>query len=173
MDRCSCMHFWVILFCTLWNFPARLCCLRKLAVILGLFYLKFIIWQQWLENKTNPVYTLVSKWMTSTSMFMKNLSAARKLFLEWLDCFYVCFWLSLLNSSSYLFFLYHSPSYQDCWFWDRISDSIAKTLSLHSTANKSLVTSVFIMSSGYIILMTLISLDFSIAYSNRFAYLFP
>ena len=48
---------------------------------------------------------------------------------------FMCFRLSLLHSTSYLFFLYRSPSNQDCTVIDSISDSIDKILIDHPSAN--------------------------------------
>ena len=48
---------------------------------------------------------------------------------------FMCFRLSLLHSTSYLFFLYRAPSSQNCSVLDAVSDSIDKALSLHSSAN--------------------------------------
>ena len=48
---------------------------------------------------------------------------------------FMCFRLSLLHSTSYLFFLYRSPSNQDCSVIDTISDNIDKILLDHPSAN--------------------------------------
>ena len=48
---------------------------------------------------------------------------------------FMCFRLSLLHSTSYLFFLYRSPSSQDCSVLDSVSQSIDSALTLHPSAN--------------------------------------
>lgn len=55
--------------------------------------------------------------------------------LEDINLPYMCFRLSLLHSTSYLYFLYRSPSSQDCSVIQSVSDSIDKALNLHHTAN--------------------------------------
>lgn len=65
----------------------------------------------------------------SMTMFGKNISVARELSLESLDCPYMCFWLSLLNSVIYL------SSSRDFRLLSKLSDHIEIILSLHSSAN--------------------------------------
>ena len=48
---------------------------------------------------------------------------------------FMCFRLSLLHSTSYLFFLYRSPSSQDCTVVDSVSQSIDSALTAHPSAN--------------------------------------
>ena len=48
---------------------------------------------------------------------------------------FMCFRLSLLHSTSYLFFLYRSPSSQDCSVIDSVSQSIDSALTNHPSAN--------------------------------------
>ena len=48
---------------------------------------------------------------------------------------FMCFRLSLLHSTSYLFFLYRSPSSDDCTVVDSVSQSIDSALTSHPSAN--------------------------------------
>ena len=48
---------------------------------------------------------------------------------------FMCFRLSLLHSTSYLFFLYRSPSSQNCAVLNAVSNSIDEALSVNPTAN--------------------------------------
>ena len=48
---------------------------------------------------------------------------------------YLCFWLALLHSISYFFFLYWSPSLSLCMVFDSISSNIDEVLSINSSAN--------------------------------------
>ena len=64
-----------------------------------------------------------------------NLPIAREPSLEDSKESFMCFRLSLLHSTSYLFFLYRSPSPQCCSVIDTVSSSIDNTLLLHPTAN--------------------------------------
>ena len=48
---------------------------------------------------------------------------------------FMCFRLSLLHSTSYLFFLYRSPSSQDCSVLDSVSQSIDSALTSYPSAN--------------------------------------
>lgn len=65
----------------------------------------------------------------SMSIFGKNISVGRELSLESLDCSYMSFWLSLLNSVIYL------SSSRDFRLLSKLSDHIEIILSLHSPAN--------------------------------------
>ncbi len=64
-----------------------------------------------------------------------NLPLARECTLESPNHPYMCFRLSLLHSTSYLFFLYRSPSSYDCTVIDVVSDNIDKALSSCPSAN--------------------------------------
>ena len=69
-------------------------------------------------------------------MYLKStLPISRREELELPDSPFMCFRLSLLHSTSYLFFLYRSPSNQDCSALDNISNSIDRALTLHPSAN--------------------------------------
>ena len=48
---------------------------------------------------------------------------------------YLCFWLALLHSVSYFFFLYRSPSLTLCTVFDSISSNIDEVLSINPSAN--------------------------------------
>ena len=48
---------------------------------------------------------------------------------------YLCFWLALLHSVTYFFFLYQSPSLWLCTVFDSISSNIDKVLSINPSAN--------------------------------------
>lgn len=64
-----------------------------------------------------------------------NLPISRELTLENPDDPFMCFRLSLLHSTSYLYFLYRSPASQNCSVIDSISTSIDSALSLHPSAD--------------------------------------
>ena len=64
-----------------------------------------------------------------------NLPIAREPSLEDSKESFMCFRLSLLHSTSYLFFLYRSPSSHCCSVIDTVSSSIDNALLLHPTAN--------------------------------------
>ena len=63
-----------------------------------------------------------------------TLPIARERALECNDQDYICFRLSLLHSTTYLYFLYCSPSSLSCAVVDAISDSIDRVISLHPAA---------------------------------------
>ena len=67
--------------------------------------------------------------------FKSSLPVSRQPNLEQSDQPFMCFRLSLLHSTSYLFFLYRSPSNQDCSVLEAISSSIDRAFSQHPTAN--------------------------------------
>ena len=48
---------------------------------------------------------------------------------------YLCFWLLLCHSVSYLFFLYWSPSSSLCIVFDSVSSNIDEVLSINPSAN--------------------------------------
>ena len=48
---------------------------------------------------------------------------------------YLCFWLALLHSNPYFFFLYWSPSSSLCTVFDSISSNIDEVLSINPSAN--------------------------------------
>ena len=64
-----------------------------------------------------------------------SLPASRELNLESSDESYICLRLSLLQSTSYLFFVYRSPSSQSCSVVNSISENIDKALLTHPSAN--------------------------------------
>ena len=65
-----------------------------------------------------------------------NLPISREATLENPDePYFMCFRLSLLHSTSYLYFLYRSPSSQNCSVIDSISSSIDSALSKHPSAD--------------------------------------
>ena len=65
----------------------------------------------------------------------KNVPVCREFRFESLDHSFMCFRLSFLHSITFLFFLYRSPSSQDCSIIDVVSDSIDHALSLFPTSN--------------------------------------
>ena len=70
------------------------------------------------------------------AVYLKStLPISRQEDLELPDSPFMCFRLSLLHSTSYLFVLYRSPSNQDCSVLDNISDSIDRAISSHPSAN--------------------------------------
>ena len=70
------------------------------------------------------------------AVYLKSsLPVSRQEDLELPDSPFMCFRLSLLHSTSYLFFLYRSPSNQDCSVLDNISNSIDRAITLHPSAN--------------------------------------
>ena len=48
---------------------------------------------------------------------------------------YLCFWLALLHSVSYFFFLYQSPSSALCTVFDSVSSNIDEVLSINPSAH--------------------------------------
>ena len=64
-----------------------------------------------------------------------NLPLSREFSLESTDEPYLCFRLSLLHSTTYLYFLYRSPSSPSCAVFNAISSSIDKALAKHPSAN--------------------------------------
>ena len=70
------------------------------------------------------------------AVYLKStLPISRQEELELPDSSSMCFRLSLLHSTSYLFFLYCSPSNQGCSVLDNMSNSIDRALTLHPSAN--------------------------------------
>ena len=64
-----------------------------------------------------------------------NLPISRETSFEDPSQSFMCFRISLLYSTSYLFFLYRSPSSQSCAVIDSVSESIDKALIAHPSAN--------------------------------------
>lgn len=64
-----------------------------------------------------------------------NLPISREITFEDPDKPFLCFRLSLLQSTSYLYFLYRSPASASCAVFDSISSSIDKALSKHPSSN--------------------------------------
>ena len=64
-----------------------------------------------------------------------NLPLSHEFSLESADEPYLCFRLSLLHSTTYLYFLYRSPSSPSCAVFNAISSSIDKALARHRSAN--------------------------------------
>ena len=60
---------------------------------------------------------------------------ARDLFIENSEDSYLCFWLAILHSLSYFFFLYRSPSSSLCTIFDSVSSNIDEVLSINPSAN--------------------------------------
>ena len=65
---------------------------------------------------------------------LKGLPFARDLSLENFADSYLCFWLALLHSVSYFFFLYQSPSLSLCTVFDSISFNIGELLLINPSA---------------------------------------
>ena len=65
----------------------------------------------------------------------ESLPASRQVNLEDPNQPFMCFRLSLLHSTSYIFFLYRSPSSQNCAVLNAVSNSIDEALRVNSTAN--------------------------------------
>ena len=77
-----------------------------------------------------------SSYMLGLGVFVRDdLPISRETSLEDLTKSFMCFRVSLLHSTSYLFFLYRSPSNQSCAVLDSVSESIDKALISHPTAN--------------------------------------
>lgn len=71
-----------------------------------------------------------TKWILSLSDYVReNLQVARKLSLLYLDCSYMGFRFSLLNTVNYVVLLYRA-CYKDCFLLDRISNSSDMTNTL-------------------------------------------
>ena len=74
--------------------------------------------------------------MHSLTVYVKEaLPFARDLSLENSADSYLCFRLALLQSVSYFFFLYRSPSLSLCTVFDSISSNIDEVLSINPSAN--------------------------------------
>ena len=73
--------------------------------------------------------------MHGLAVYVKEgLPFARNLSLENSADSYLCFWLALLHSVSYFFFLYRSPSSALCTVFDSISSNIDEVLSINPSA---------------------------------------
>ena len=76
---------------------------------------------------------------------------------------YLCFWLALLHSVSYFFFLYRSPSSALCTVFDSISSNIDEVLSINPSANVFVFRDLTsIIKTGLPILVELIDLANSV-----------
>ena len=76
--------------------------------------------------------------MHSLVVYVKEgLRFARDLSLQNSVGSYLCFWLALLYTSSYFFFLYRSPSFFMHTFFHSISSNIDEVLLINSSANVS------------------------------------
>ena len=64
-----------------------------------------------------------------------NLPIARESTLEEDNESHMCFRLALLHSTTYIFFLYRSPSSSSCSVVEAVSSNIDKALILHPSAN--------------------------------------
>ena len=74
--------------------------------------------------------------MHGIAVYVKEgLPSARDLSLENSADSYLCFWLALFHSVSYLFFLYRSPFLALCTVFDSISSNIDQVLSINSSVN--------------------------------------
>ena len=74
--------------------------------------------------------------MLGVAVYVKEqIPFARGLSLENSADSYLCFLLALLQSVSYFFFLYQSPSSAFCTVFDSISSNIDEVLSINSSAN--------------------------------------
>ena len=74
--------------------------------------------------------------MLGVAVYVKEqIPLARGLSLENSADSYLCFLLALLQSVSYFFFLYQSPSSALCTVFDSISSNIDEVLSINSSAN--------------------------------------
>ena len=74
--------------------------------------------------------------MHGLAVYVKEvLPFGRELSLENSADSYLCFWLALLHSVSYFFFLYRSPSSALCTVFDSISSNIDEVLSINPSAN--------------------------------------
>ena len=81
----------------------------------------------WKDSMTN---------MHGLAVYVKEvLPFWRELSLENSADSYLCFWLALLHSVSYFFFLYWSPFSSLCTIFDAISSNIGEVLSINPSAN--------------------------------------
>ena len=81
----------------------------------------------WKDSMTN---------MHGLAVYVKEvLPFGRELSLENSADSYLCFWLALLYSVSYFFFLYWSPFSSLCTIFDAISSNIGEVLSINPSAN--------------------------------------
>ena len=94
----------------------------------------------WMDSTTHMCGLAV--WVNKELLFTWNLSL-RKL------CRFLCFWLALLHSVSYFFFLYRSPSSSLCMVFYSIWSNIDDVLSINPSANVlSLKTLMSIIKTG-------------------------
>ena len=84
-----------------------------------------------------PLQRMDSKYhMHGLGVYVRNnLPIARESSFESPGHSFMCFRLALLHTTSYFFFLYRSPSSQDCTLIDVISENIDKALSFSPSAN--------------------------------------
>ena len=74
--------------------------------------------------------------MQGLAVYVKEgLPFARDLYLENSADSYLCFRLALLDSVSYFFFLYQSPSSSLCTVFDSISSNVDEVLSINPSAH--------------------------------------
>ena len=74
--------------------------------------------------------------MHGLGVFVRNnVPIGRETRFESQDHPFLCFRLTLLHSTTFLFFLYRSPSSQDCSLIDLISEKIDETLSIYLSAH--------------------------------------
>ena len=98
-------------------------------------------WLNWSSNFSVRGYLLLIRKDSMTHMhglaayIKEGLPFARDLSLENSADSYLCFWLALLDSMSYFFFLHCSPSLSLCTVFDSISSNIEKVLSINPSAN--------------------------------------
>ena len=87
------------------------------------------------EGDLKHLYGKRKKFWENEAFFMKEgLPFARDLSLENSADSYLCFWLTLLNSVSYFYFLYQSPYLSLCTVFDSISSGIDEVLSINPPA---------------------------------------
>ena len=98
-----------------------------------------------------------------TGYVMEGLPFLQDLSLENSADSYLCFWLALLHSVSYFFFLYRSPSLSLCTVFDSISSNIDEVLSINPSANVFVFRDLTsIIKTGLPILVELIDLANSV-----------
>ena len=83
-----------------------------------------------------PIHRKDAGHMHGLGVYAKsNLPIAREPTLEEDNESYMCFRLALLHSTTYIFFLYRSPSSSSCSVVEAVSSNIDKALILHPSAN--------------------------------------
>ena len=123
-------------FCWMWIFPWIKCSWHSCSIRdkfgydsidSGNFSVRVYLLLFWKDSITHmhSVAVYVKQWLPFAQDFSQESSSDS----------YICFWLALLHSLSYSFYLYWSPSLLLCIVFDSISSKIDEILSINSYAN--------------------------------------